>query len=133
MRDSRSAILTYHSLDDSGSVISIQPALFRRHMEFLAESGVPVVPLDQVLGRPGSVAITFDDGFRNFADWALPVLDRHQLPATIFIVSQYCGQMNDWPSQSGAGVPRLPLLSWGELAALPALVSVGAHTATHPD
>jgi peptidoglycan/xylan/chitin deacetylase (PgdA/CDA1 family) len=101
-------------------------------MEFLAGSGIPVLPLDQVLQTPGSVALTFDDGFRNFADEALPVLERHQLPATVFVVSRYCGQTNDWPSQSGAQVPRLSLLNWVELAALPPLVSVGAHTATHP-
>jgi peptidoglycan/xylan/chitin deacetylase (PgdA/CDA1 family) len=129
----RSAILTYHSIDDSGSAISTRPALFQRQMEFLAESGIPVVPLDQVLERQGSVAISFDDGFGNFADRALPLLERYQLPATIFVVSGYCGKMNNWPSQSGANVPRLPLLSWADLAALPALISIGAHTVTHPD
>jgi peptidoglycan/xylan/chitin deacetylase (PgdA/CDA1 family) len=102
-------------------------------MEFLADSGIPVVPLDQVARHPGSVSITFDDGFRNFADSALPVLEHHRLPATIFVVSRYCGQMNNWPSQSAAKIPRLPLLTWAELAALPSLISIGAHTTTHPD
>src|SRR5580693_5435107 len=133
MTSGRSAILTYHSLDDSGSVISIPPALFRGQMEFLAESGIPVVPLDQVMQRPGSVAITFDDGFRNFADEALPVLERHRFPATVFVVSRYCGGMNNWPSQSAAKVPCLPLLSWAQLRDFPDLIAVGAHTATHPD
>jgi peptidoglycan/xylan/chitin deacetylase (PgdA/CDA1 family) len=133
MTSGQSAILTYHSLDDSGSVISIPPALFRRQMEFLAASDIPVVPLDAVMKHPGSVAITFDDGFRNFADEAVPVLERHRLPATVFVVSRYCGLTNDWPSQSTIKVPRLPLMSWPELKTLPAVVSVGAHTATHPD
>src|SRR6202043_11676 len=100
MTSGESAILTYHSLDDSGSVISVPPALFRRQMDFLAASGIPVVPLNEVMKRPGSVAITFDDGFRNFADHAVPVLERHRLPATVFVVSRYCGLTNDWPSQS---------------------------------
>jgi peptidoglycan/xylan/chitin deacetylase (PgdA/CDA1 family) len=129
----RSAILTYHSLDDSGSVISTPPALFERQMEFLAGSGIPVVPLDQVLQHPGSLAISFDDGFCNFAERAAPVLERYQLPATVFVVSGYCGKMNNWPSQPGGGIPQLPLLSWADLGVLPALVSIGAHTATHPD
>jgi peptidoglycan/xylan/chitin deacetylase (PgdA/CDA1 family) len=129
----RSAILTYHSLDDSGSVISTPPAVFRRQMEFLAQSGIPVVPLDQAVARPGSVAISFDDGFGNLADHAIPVLERYHLPATIFVVSRYCGKLNNWPSQPAGGVPQLPLLSWQELSALPKLISIGAHTATHPD
>ena len=132
MNGGRSAILTYHSLDDSGSVISTPPSQFQRQMEFLAASGIPVLPLDQVLTCPGSVAITFDDGFRNILDHAVPALERHRFPATVFVVSDYCGRGNHWPSQS-AGIPSLPLMSWADLAGLPALISVGAHTATHPN
>jgi peptidoglycan/xylan/chitin deacetylase (PgdA/CDA1 family) len=127
----RSAILTYHSLDDSGSVISMPPDRFRRQMEFLASGPIPVVPLDQALLRPNCVAITFDDGFRNFLDHAAPVLDRLRLPATVFVVSGYCGGKNNWPSQP-SGVPRLPLMDWQDLASLPARISIGAHTETHP-
>lgn len=130
MNGGRSAILTYHSLDDSGSVISTPPRQFQRQMDFLAASGIPVLPLDQALRCPGSVVITFDDGFRNVLDHALPALERHRFPATIFVVSDYCGRGNNWPSQS-PGIPSLPLTSWAELAGLPALISVGAHTATH--
>lgn len=132
MSGGRSVILTYHSLDDSESVVSIPPSLFRRQMEFLAASGIPVVPLDQALHRPGSIAITFDDGFCNLLDHAVPVLERLRLPATIFVVSEYCGRNNNWPSQLH-GVPDLPLLSWDKLSALPPLISLGAHTMTHPD
>jgi peptidoglycan/xylan/chitin deacetylase (PgdA/CDA1 family) len=129
----RSAILTYHSLDDSGSVISMPPDLFRRQMEFLATSGIPVVPLDQVLSRPGSVAITFDDGFRNLLEHAIPELERHNFPAAIFLVSGYCGRNNDWPGQSYDKAAQLPLMSWDEIASLPPQISLGAHTITHPD
>jgi len=132
MSGGRSVILTYHSLDDSESVVSIPPSLFRRQMEFLAASGIPVVPLDQALHRPGSIAITFDDGFCNLLDHAVPVLERLRLPATIFVVSEFCGRNNNWPSQLH-GVPDLPLLSWDNLSALPPLISLGAHTMTHPD
>jgi len=43
-----SAMVTYHSIDHSGSVISTSPAVFERQMEALAACGVPVVPLDRV-------------------------------------------------------------------------------------
>jgi peptidoglycan/xylan/chitin deacetylase (PgdA/CDA1 family) len=128
----RSAILTYHSLDRSGSVISTPPSKFREQMEFLAESGIPVVPLDRVLSQPGSVALTFDDGFRNLLDHAIPVLDRKRFPAAVFIVGGYCGRNNNWPSQP-QGAPDLPLLDWNELATLPEAITLGAHTMTHPN
>ena len=132
MTRGHSAILTYHSLDDTGSVISTPPALFERQMAFLAASRTPVVPLDETLRRPGSVAITFDDGFRNLLDHAIPTLQRHGFPATIFIVSDYCGRRNNWSTQP-PGVPDLPLLSWRELSEMPSTIEVGAHTVTHPN
>jgi peptidoglycan/xylan/chitin deacetylase (PgdA/CDA1 family) len=133
MTGGQSAILAYHSLDDSGSVISTPPALFKRQMEFLAQSGIPVKPLDEAMRQPGSLAITFDDGFGNLLDHAVPLLERLKLPATIFIVGAYCGGRNNWPSQPSHGIPDLPLLSWKNLEGLPGMVSLGAHTMTHPD
>lgn len=130
----RRAILTYHSLDDSGSVISVSPALFARQMEVLAGSGVPVARLTELRSSPApAVALTFDDGFQNFAEVAAPVLARYRFPATVFLVSGYCGAANDWPSQ-WPGVPRLPLMTWSTIQGLSrAGVEFGAHTATHPD
>jgi peptidoglycan/xylan/chitin deacetylase (PgdA/CDA1 family) len=133
IKPSRSAILTYHSIDDSGSVISMPPATFRRHMNFLAEAGVPVVPLAQALTQPGSVAITFDDGFANVIDHAVPVLAQHNFPATIFLVANYCGRQNNWPGQSYDKASILPLMSWEQAAALPKSITLGAHTVNHPD
>ena len=132
MRPPAIAILTYHSLDDSGSVISIAPDLFRRQMEALAASQVKVVPLDAIFEHPGAVAITFDDGFANVAEYAAPVLERLALPATVFVVSGYCGKRNNWATQP-AGIPQLPLMDWAMLRGLPPLFSFGAHTVNHPD
>jgi len=130
----RSCILTYHSLDTSGSVISVAPQVFQEQMACLAETGVPVVSLDRVRETPGSVALTFDDGFRNFFDHAFPVLQRHGFPATVFAVSGFCGGRNDWPSQPrNSGIPILELMGWHELQQIArAGISVGCHTATHP-
>ena len=127
-----SAILTYHSLDASASVISVRPEIFRSHLQSLADSGIPVVPLRSIQDSPGSVAITFDDGFRNLAEHAFPLLDRFRMPATVFVVSRYAGSRNEWPSQPSRGVPRLPLLDWNELGNMPSGVTAGAHTVTHP-
>jgi peptidoglycan/xylan/chitin deacetylase (PgdA/CDA1 family) len=134
------SILTYHSIDDSGSVISVPPATFRRQMASLARRGYTGVTLSRLLdlwegsagGTDRTVAITFDDGFANLADHALPVLRDLNFGATIFAVQAYAGRHNDWPSQP-AGVPRLPLLTPAGLRnCLAAGMEVGHHTATHP-
>jgi peptidoglycan/xylan/chitin deacetylase (PgdA/CDA1 family) len=133
MSGSKSAILTYHSIDNSGSVISVAPELFRRHVYALIASGVPVVPLSEIRARTGSLALTFDDGFRNFAEHALPVLERYHLPATVFVVSGYCGGCNDWSQPRGIQIPTLPLMDWAQLQEVVRRgVTLGAHTVTHP-
>ena len=132
MGASGSAILTYHSLDTSGSVLSTDPEVFQRQMEWLAASGIPVVPLAAAERTPGSVALTFDDGFRSFATDALPVLEKYRLPATLFVVSGYCGRSSRWPGQS-ARAREFPLLDWAELKDVAARgISLGAHTVSHP-
>ena len=134
MTRGRSCILTYHSLDASGSVISIRPEAFREQMESLAETGARVAPLHAVCETPGAIALTFDDGFRNFFEHAFPVLQRFRFPATVFIVSGYCGQQNNWPSQpKNNGIPAADLLRWSEVEELArAGIEIGAHTVTHP-
>lgn len=134
MKPARSAILTYHSLDSSVSPISTAPQVFREQMKWLAGSGIPVVPLERIRDSPGAVALTFDDGFRNFLKEAFPVLRDLRLPSTVFVVSRYCGERNRWPSQPASPrVPDLALMSWSELREIVRDgVMLGSHTATHP-
>lgn len=131
------AILTYHSIDESGSPISVSPEAFRAHVRWLASGAVRVVPLEDVL-RHGdgqdAVAITFDDGFENFATHALPALHEAGLPVTVFVVAEHAGGANDWGGRHAPGVPALPLMSWETLARLRERgVTLGAHTRRHRD
>ena len=129
------AILTYHSIDESGSPISVGPDAFRAHCAFLASGRVQVVSLESLWENPpagDAVAITFDDGFANFATEALPLLQEHALPATLFVVSDHVGGHNDWEGRRTQRVPHLPLLSWTELSDLETRgVRIGAHTRRH--
>jgi peptidoglycan/xylan/chitin deacetylase (PgdA/CDA1 family) len=134
------AVLTYHSIDGSQSPISILPASFASHVRWLASSRVRVLPLETLVAeaRAGddtqgdAVAITFDDGFENFAVHAAPLLEEHGLPATVFVVSGQAGRTNAWGGQDHPGIPTLPLLSWDALGRLAERgVEVGAHTRRH--
>jgi len=129
----KSAIITYHSLDDSGSNISISPVLFRAHLDALVSGSFKVVSLASVLDNPGSIAITFDDGYRNFLKVALPLLNEYRMTATVFVVSGYCGRYNEWPSRVKK-LPRLETLSWAEVREISqAGLAIGAHTVNHPN
>lgn len=132
------AVLTYHSLDETGSPVSMDPARFREHANWLASGDVPVVDLPELLALPpeaDAVAVTFDDGFRNFASRAWPILRERGIPATLFIVTEHVGGHNDWESAGErTSIPELPLLGWEELRQLAEEgVTIGSHTMTHPD
>ncbi len=130
------AILTYHSLDSSGSPVSVDPAVWREQAAWLATGPVPVVPLEGLAVRSSDVdaiALTFDDGFANFATEALPVLKEYDLPATVFVPSDHVGRTNAWGGRGGRGIPELPLMDWPDLGrAVEAGITIGSHSRTHP-
>lgn len=132
-------ILTYHSLDGSGSVISVSPEAFAGHMRSLRERGFAGISLQTLLdawegGGPlpeRPVVLTFDDGFRNVLEHGVPLLAQHGFSGTVFVVTGWCGRTSDWPGQ-GAGVPRLPLLSWDEIDEVAAAgLELAPHTVGH--
>ncbi len=131
------AILTYHSVDSSGSAISVSEEQFRAHVRFLASGRVSVVPLAELAthtAKEDAVALTFDDGFLSFSTVASPLLSSTGLPATLFVVSDHVGGNNLWKGSSAPSIPVLPLMGWDRLrAAVQQGFEVGAHTRRHPD
>lgn len=130
------AILTYHSIDDSGSPISVSPESFARHVEFLASDAVTVgtvQEVEQADHEKSLVALTFDDGFSNFADVAWPRLRDAGLPATVFVVTDHVGRDNRWGGAVEAGIPGLPLMDWDTLGRLQSEgVALQCHSRSHP-
>jgi peptidoglycan/xylan/chitin deacetylase (PgdA/CDA1 family) len=110
---------------------------FERHLRWLVSGAVRVLSLDALLQAPAehdAVALTFDDGFRNFGALAAPRLEAAGLPATVFVVSGHVGRTNAWGGVVTPGVPDLPLLDWDELDRLAGRgIDIGAHTRSHPD
>lgn len=130
------AILTWHSVDSSGSPISVSPAEFRLQVDWLASGSVRVVALEDLPGLSSegpAVALTFDDGFANFATEAAPLLRQNGLAATVFVVTDHVGRDNRWGGRNEPGIPVLPLLDWDALARVrESGMRLGAHTRTHP-
>lgn len=131
------AILTYHSIDGSGSVVSIDATTLDRHARWLASGTVRPTDVPGVLREDDSgeerIAVTFDDAFENFATAAWPVLREHGIPATLFVVSGRVGRTNSWDGTPVAEVPELPLLDWDELGRLAEEgVELASHSRRHP-
>jgi peptidoglycan/xylan/chitin deacetylase (PgdA/CDA1 family) len=131
------AILTYHSIDGSGSPISCTPEAFERHLTWMSSGRVTVTTLEGLIKSPpdcDAVAVTFDDAFTNFADVAVPRLSERGIPVTLFVVTGRTGETNRWDDDASQWTPRLPLLDWPALVRIRHQgVSIGAHSRTHAD
>jgi len=111
---------------------------FRAQMALLKWAGYRVISLEQAYAAlfdgqplPGrSVVLSFDDGYENFADNALPVLQEFAYPSVLFAVSGLLGQPAQWLDGNG---DKPGLLSASRLAELRlANVEIGSHSVSHP-
>jgi len=134
MRRSGAVILAYHSIGTNGRSFTVSPAAFERQMQWLKDSGCNIISLDELTryratGQipPGTVAITFDDGYEDNCTNAFPVLQRYRVPATIFVTT---GDL------TGKKVSLRPLakMSDAQLRLLheSGLVTIEPHSDTHP-
>jgi peptidoglycan/xylan/chitin deacetylase (PgdA/CDA1 family) len=106
------SILCYHSVQPRWtSPLAVEPADFAKHCAWLAHRR-RMLPLRDALARldrsgrlpRGMAALTFDDGFAALHEHAMPVLARHRMPATVFLVAQTltpAGQPVDWVDTPG--------------------------------
>jgi len=125
-------VVMYHSVTPDASPenrLQVSVATFSRQMQFLKSRHYNVVSLeaagemirDKKRIPPHTVALTFDDGYKDNYIYAYPVLKRLGLPATIFIVVNEVGR------------PEGDRLSWDEIRAMQdsGIIMIGSHTLDH--
>jgi peptidoglycan/xylan/chitin deacetylase (PgdA/CDA1 family) len=103
--EGRALILLYHRVaklrtDPWG--LAVAPRRFAEHLEVLRERANPVQlgELTGTLGDGGlpdrSVVVTFDDGYLDNLLNAKPLLERHEVPATVFVATGFIGQEREF-------------------------------------
>src|SRR5215472_7341714 len=90
----RPVVLIYHGIPSQGLAGEVDARAFERQILFL-KSHFELVSMAALatarrplLGRV-QVLLTFDDGFRNNAEVAAPILRRHRVPAIFFVCSRH--------------------------------------------
>jgi peptidoglycan/xylan/chitin deacetylase (PgdA/CDA1 family) len=134
-------ILMYHEIasrQDSTSQLAVPPESFAAQLAYLREEGfttISVAKLASALaGEPGRlparpIVITFDDGFADFYDAALPVLQRYGFTATVFVTTGWVADAG--PHEAGNRPGRM--LAWSQIReAAEAGMEISAHSHAHP-
>jgi peptidoglycan/xylan/chitin deacetylase (PgdA/CDA1 family) len=130
-------VLMYHSVapcDEDPYKATVSPERFERQMRWLRGNGLRGVSMGDLLDAicerraRGLVGLTFDDGYQDFATYAVPVLQRYGFTATVFVLSGRLGGHNAWtPSR-----PRKELLTANELLEVAqAGMEIGSHGLMH--
>lgn len=137
-------ILLYHSISETASPAFqrwiVTPEQFEAQLTYLwRQAYTPLTVTDFVkrcmfghLQLPRNpILITFDDGFADFLQTAVPIMSKFEFSSTLYITTGYVNNTSQWLADQGEG-DRL-MLTWDEVRQLPHhRVEVGAHTHTHP-
>jgi len=134
-------ILMYHSIstpkkDQSLRGMNVPPKLFKQHMRILSKLGFKGLSMKKLMpyieGKKFGkvVGITFDDGYKNLINHALPVLKHYSFSATTYIVSDLIGKKNEWDSKKN--IPENPLMNKKEIFLwIDNGMEIGSHTSSH--
>lgn len=140
----RLAVLMYHRVGPprAGTYpdLTVSGAAFARQTAALERGGYrPVSPTEYLAWRLGqaelperAVMITFDDGYADIADHALPVLSRHGFASCVFVVTGRFGETNTWDEELGSEPLRLLGLPQ-TMDAQQQGAELGGHSRTHPN
>ncbi|MGN6431117.1 MAG: polysaccharide deacetylase family protein [Gaiellaceae bacterium] len=130
-------ILFYHRVSREKDELAVSPERFARQMSHLADEGYAVVDVltaTAMLGRGRerkTVALSFDDGYLDVAENALPVLAGHGFRATVFVAPAVIDgdAAFEWYDRQPA------LLDWDGIRELDreGVLSFEAHSLTHPN
>ncbi len=134
-------VLMYHRVADTrdGDILAVTPFAFAQQMIWLREEGWQVLPLREAILRlengslpERAVAITFDDGYRDNYEEALPILIRHGFPATVFPVTGFVLGESEHHRYRGL-CPSVPYLTVAQIREMKGMgIDFGGHTHTHP-
>jgi peptidoglycan/xylan/chitin deacetylase (PgdA/CDA1 family) len=135
-------VLCWHAIDDfRGDPVlepyAVPPERFAEQLDLLARAGWEFVSPEQVVRLvrgagtvpARSLLVTFDDGYADLLDAAVPVLRQRSIGAVAFI-SSAVGETNRWDQAMGAR--PVPVLGAEGIRALEAEgLEIGSHGATH--
>lgn len=92
-------ILLYHYLepidtkDRLRAGMTVTPEKFAEQLDLIKRSGVETLTISQVAALLGGsaakgkkIALTFDDGYRDFYQYAFPLLKKYQIKATVYVI-----------------------------------------------
>jgi len=131
-------ILFYHRISDDRDELAVTPKAFVEQMDYLAAQAYRVVDVLTAIdlldaGEPlaRTVGLSFDDGYLDVAEHALPILSERGFRATVFVAPA----VTDGEASFSWYKQQPELLTWEDIAELDrdGTLRFEAHSLTHPE
>lgn len=136
-------ILLYHRIDNISNdpiMLTVSPETFEEHIKYINKFYKPI-SLTELINRiknkslkGDEICVTFDDGYKDNFINALPILEKYNTPATIFVTTYNLGNQAsfEWDMKYSS-TERANFLSTEEIKMLAnnPLIEIGAHTHNH--
>ncbi|MEJ2721499.1 MAG: polysaccharide deacetylase family protein [bacterium] len=134
-REGATVVIVYHRVLDGrrGTGEMVGEDAFARQMDYLARRCRPAA-WNEIMRPAGPglrVLVTFDDGYRDNFTRALPILERHDVPAVFFAVSEFVFNKRRIDGIDEDDAEVIPTAGDLQRAKESPVVSFGNHTATH--
>jgi peptidoglycan/xylan/chitin deacetylase (PgdA/CDA1 family) len=119
-------ILAYHQVSTEPEVYSIDPDKFEEQMHYLSNNGYTAISLAELFAAnsggqplpPKPVIITFDDGYTDNYQTALPIMEKYGMKGTVFVIAGQVGQPG--------------YMTWDQIKFMQAKgIEIGSHTYSH--
>lgn len=137
-------ILMYHSISNYATSkfkqFTLPSKLFTEHMAYLHQHRYTPITVTQFIAAQSQtgaklperpVILTFDDGFADFYEEALPMLKRYGFAATLYVATGFVNGTSRWLQHEGEA--NRPMLTWDQLREISASgIECGSHSHTHP-
>ncbi|MEJ5173103.1 MAG: polysaccharide deacetylase family protein [Hydrogenothermaceae bacterium] len=129
-------VLTYHNIDTPPKeaklkTLYVKPSKFDRQLKILKMLNYETPSLTDIKFTKKEIIITFDDGYKDFIEKALPIIKKHNFKAIVFIVTDLVGSYNRWDWEK-LNVKK-PLMDWKDIEYIQREgIEIGSHTLTHP-
>lgn len=132
---SGASVLVFHSIGDNPAAFTVSSATFERYIAHVAHHYKVITP-SQLVQRlahgdslAGYVCITFDDGYADNLSLALPVLEKYNVRAGVFVITSRIG--SSYTHSSGVQIPLMTADQVREAHARG--MEILSHTNTHRD
>lgn len=136
-RGSLPPVLMYHSVapyQQDPYLVTVHPARFEQQLSWLRRRGLRGISIRELLAArrhgvgQGLVGLTFDDGYADFCEHALPTLERFGFTATVFVISDLLGSTNSWDQEG----PRKALMTADQIRHVASCgIEIGSHGRRH--